>query len=193
MIGFLAYSLESFAVSKYHFEKFTPETAQASRLAWEKEAQDGKAFVTEIQRLFDWVDTHHEISNHDSAAFGIFDKKNQEAVGICEITIQRRTVRSKWVKMLRLHLRPSVELELQSGNSDNAMDIFVESMQGSILLQLTHQANTLKVYGRTNEQLNFLKALVVRLQSQLEESDTVKASIEGRFLSINVSAPKESS
>lgn len=95
--------------------------------------------------------------------------------------------------MLRLHLRPSVELELQSGNSDNAMDIFVESMQGSILLQLTHQANTLKVYGRTNEQLNFLKALVVRLQSQLEKSDTVKASIEGRFLSINVSAPKESS
>lgn len=178
-------------MTKYHFEIFTPETAAASRATWVAEAQQGFAFVTEIQRLFDWVDTHQDLSNHDSVAFGIFDKKKQEALGICEITIQRRTVRSKWVKMLRLHLRPSIEMSLQSGQSDDAMNVFVESMQGSIGLQLTHQANTLKVYGRTNEQLNFLKALVVRLQTQLQTIDTVKAGIEGRFLSITVSAPKD--
>lgn len=174
-----------------HFEIFNPATAAASRAAWEKEAKDGLAFFTEIQRLFDWVDTHQEVINHDSVAFGIFDKKSQEALGICEITIQRRTIRSKWVKMLKLNLRPSIDALLQSGDSDMAMSVFVESMEGSIGLQLDHQANTLKVYGRTNEQLNFLKALLVRLQAQLQSVDTVKASIEGRFLTISVTAPKD--
>lgn len=178
-------------MSDFHFEKFTQETATASRDAWVKEANEGLAFVTEIQRLFDWVDTHQDITSNDSVAFGIFDEKKQEALGICEITIQRRTIRSKWVKMLRLHLRPSIEVGLNAGDSDKAMDIFVQSMQGSMGLQLLHQANTLKVYGRTNEQLNFLKALLVRLQAALNTVNTVRASIEGRFLTISVSAPKD--
>lgn len=178
-------------MSSYHFEKFNPETAAASRSAWVEEANEGKAFVTEVQRLFDWVDSHQDITNNDSVAFGIFEKKSPEALGICEITIQRRTIRSKWVKMLRLHLRPSIDMGLQEGLSDKPMDIFVEAMKGSIGLQLLHQANTLKVYGRTNEQLNFLKALLVRLQAELKNTESVKASIEGRFLTFSISEPKD--
>lgn len=167
----------------YRFEKFTPETSKATRNAWVGEARDGLAFAPETERLFDWVDTHQEVSEHDAVAFGVFDGNHLSALGVCEVTIQRKTVRSKWVKMLRLHLRPSVDARLQDGDSEAAMDVFVESMRGSIGLQLTHQAHTLKVYGRTNEQLNFLRALLKQLQTALE-GKPVKASIEGRFLSI---------
>lgn len=150
------------------------------------EAEQGLAFVPEVARLFDWVDTHQEVSERDAVAFGVFEGSSKVATGICEVTIQRKTIRSKWVKMLRLHLRPSVDTRLQEGDSDTAMDVFVESMQGSMALQMTHLANTLKVYGRTNEQLNFLRALLKRLQPAIE-GKPVKATIEGRFLSIVIS------
>lgn len=171
------------AKKSYKFEKFTAESAAASRAAWGAEAQSGLAFEPEIARLFDWVDTHQEISDLDSVAFGVFDGTSKAAIGICEITIQRRTVRSKWVKMLRLHLRPSADDRLQAGDPEIAMDVFIESMRGSMDLQMTHLANTLKVYGRTNAQLNFLRALLNHLQ-KTTAGKPIKAAIEGRFLSI---------
>lgn len=168
------------------FRIFSPETAQASRQAWLAEANNaGLAFGPEVSRLFDWVDSHLTIVENDAVAFGVFEKGENVALGISEIAIQRKTSRSKWVKMLRLHLRPSLDATLQDGDAELAMNVFVESMQGSMNLQLTHLANTLKVYGRTNEQLNFLRALLSRLQVALQ-GKSVKAAIEGRFLSIVV-------
>jgi len=174
------------AKKQFKFEQFTAESAAASRQAWLHEAKDGLAFEPEIERLFDWVDSHQSICDNDSVAFGVFEGLTNKAVGICEVIIQRKTIRSKWVKMLRLHLRPSTDAKLQDGHPEEAMDVFVESMQGSMGLQMAHQANTLKVYGRTNEQLNFLRALLRHLQPTLE-GKPVKASIEGRFLSIVIS------
>lgn len=171
---------------QYRFEIFTPETAALTRQDWLTEATEGLAFVPEVGRLFDWVNTHQVISDLDAVAYGVFEGTSKTAIGICEVTIQRKTIRSKWVKMLRLHLLPSVDSRLQDGDSDKAMDVFVESMQGSIALQMAHSANTLKVYGRTNEQLNFLRALLERLKPVIE-GKPVKASIEGRFLSIVIS------
>ena len=122
----------------------------------------------------------------DSTAFGIFHPGKKQALGLAEITIQRKSSRSKWVKMLRLHLRPSVDADLQVGNSIGAMDVFVASLQGALNLQMAHKATTLKVYARTNEQLNFLRALVARIESNLPEAvrAVTKVSIEGRFMSI---------
>lgn len=168
------------------FEQFSPETATATRKGWQLDAAKGLAFEPEQERLFDWVDAHRDVVENDAVAFGIFDQKDQVALGVCEVTIQRKTARSKWVKMLRLHLKPSIDASLQAGDADQAMSVFVVSMRGSIALQLAHSANTLKVYGRTNEQLNFLKALLQHLTTATA-GKPIKASIEGRFLSIVIS------
>lgn len=90
--------------------------------------------------------------------------------------------------MLRLHLSPSVDDQLQKGEPDAAMSVFTSSIFGSIGLQSAHKASTLKIFGRTNDQLNFLKVLVTHLQPQLEkqEHNRVQLAIEGRFLSIVV-------
>ena len=168
------------------FEHFTPITAEASRLAWISDAKQGLAFEPESQRLFDWVDTHQEISATDAVAFGVFLGTSNEALGICEVTIQRQSAKSKWVKMLRLHLKPSIDKSLQDGDPDMATIIFVRSMQGAIELQMTHAATKLKVYGRTNEQLNFLKVLVTHLEPTLR-GKPVTAAIENRFLTITTS------
>lgn len=168
------------------FKQFDAASAAATRKEWHVDAAKGLAYGPEQDRLFDWVDTHQDVVENDAVAFGIFEQKSQIALGICEVTIQRRTLRSKWVKMLRLHLKPSVDASLQAGEADLAMNVFVESMRGSMGLQMTHSANTLKVFGRTNEQLNFLKALLQHLAPTIA-GKPIKASIEGRFLSIVIS------
>lgn len=171
------------------FLPFTEARFTATRPAWSQDAEEGLAFPSEIDRLLTWAATHTEPSDLDAAAFGVFKKGSSVALGICEIAIQRKSARSKWVKMLRLHLKPSVDDQLQTGHPEGAMGVFVQAIVGSLGLQLTHKATTLKVYGRTNPQLNFLKALVHHVDTDLkhEAKHHVKAAIEGRFLSIVVS------
>jgi len=160
----------------------------ATHDAWMKDANEGLAFPSEIERLLEWTATHQEPSSHDAAAFGVFQKGKNVALGICEVIIQRRSARSKWVKMLRLHLKPSVDAKLQASQPDDAMDVFVASIHGSLGLQLAHSATTLKVYGRTNAQLSFLKALVGHVDKRFNQSpdSPIKVTIDGRFLSIVV-------
>lgn len=174
------------STQKLSFEPFSEERIAASRDAWNRDAADGLAFPTEVDRLFDWVSTHQVPTEHDAVAYGVFTKGSNVACGICEVIIQRKSIRSKWIKMLKLTLKPSVDNQLQTGDSEGAMSVFTESIIGSARLQLTHKANTLKVYGRTHEQLNFLKALVRHIDGAADAKggSPYKATIEGRFLSI---------
>jgi hypothetical protein len=176
------------AKEELDFTNFNVTTLQSTRDAWLKDAEEGQAFPPEITRLMDWTAQHMEICDGEPIAFGIFKKKkgHAAALGICEVVVHRHSPRSKWVKMLRLHLRPSVDTELLSGDVETAMDVFVAAITGSIDLQFAHKATTLKVYGRTQPQLLFLRALVKNLQTRLEknEHNRMKAAIEGRFLTL---------
>lgn len=172
---------------KLEFVEFDDVRVAASRKGWLADASQGLAFPAEIERLFDWVQTHKVPSDHDSVAFGVFLENKHVCLGICEVTIQRKSARSKWVKMLRLHLKPSVDEELQAGNSNTAMQVFTQCMVGAMDLQLAHQATTLKIYGRTHEQLAFLQVLAAHVDKSLSSKPDfkVKVAIEGRFLSLN--------
>lgn len=170
------------------FRAFDASTLKASRDAWLSDSADGLAFYSEVERLFDWAATHLEISQTDATAFGVFRLGKKQALGLCEIIVQRKSARSKWVKMLRLHLRPSVDADLQGGNPIGAMNVFSTSLQGALSLQMAHKATTLKVYGRTNDQLTFLRALVSHTDQNLPAAvkERTKVGIDGRFLSIEV-------
>lgn len=169
------------------FLPFNDSRINSTREAWGSDVSEGLAFPSEVERLLEWADTHREPTDIDGAAFGVFKKGSFAALGICEVIVQRRSVRSKWVKMLRLNLRPSVDDKLQTGHPESAMEVFVHAIIGSLDLQLLHNATTLKVYGRTNYQLNFLKALVTQIDQKVKYQNHVKATIDGRFLSIVVS------
>ena len=176
------------AYEKMEFRAFDAATLRASRDAWLSDAADGLAFYSEVERLFDWAASHMDLSQADATAFGVFRVGKKQALGLCEIIVQRKSARSKWVKILRLHLRPAVDADLQGGNPIGAMTVFGSALQGTLRLQMAHKATTLKVYGRTNEQLTFLRALVSHTEQNLPEAvkATTKVSIDGRFLSIEV-------
>lgn len=170
------------------FHPFNDPRMSATAAAWLQDANDGLAFPSEVKRLLDWSAAHQEHVDGDAAAYGVFPKGKTTALGICEVIITQKSVRAKWVKMLRLHLKPSVDASLQSGSPDEAMDVFTEAIRGSLDLQMAHKAATLKVYGRTNEQLSFLKALVGHIngRTSLNQDSALKVTIDGRFLSIVV-------
>ena len=172
------------------FSPFDEGLLAATRAKWTADAESGLAFPSEVERLLAWAEAHHTPREGEGVAYGIFAKSGKKgpspALGICEIAITRHSTRSKWVKMLRLHLSPAVDSALQAGEPDLASDVFTQSLIGTVFLQSEHNATTMKVYGRTNEQLTVLKVLVNHLQSQLAKSpeNKIKASIEGRFLVI---------
>jgi hypothetical protein len=169
-------------LTPFEFRPFCDLRLQETKDAWTADAHAGLAFPSETERLLDWVTAHREPSANDSVAFGVFLVGTNVALGISEIVIQRKTVRSKWVKMLRLHLRSNIDAELQDGNQENAMNVFLAAIEGSLDLQLTHMATTLKIYGRTSQQLNYLKSLVSKLNNVPKLKFAAK--IDGRFLSL---------
>lgn len=165
------------------FAQFSDGKLAATRTSWLEDAEAGWAFGAEIERLMDWIGTHRKPTDGDSVAYGVFPKGKNVAVGVCEMTIQRKTIRSKWIKLLRLHLRPKIEDELVQGDATVTIDVFAAAITGSLALQVEHTAHTLKIYGRTNEQLRFLQAFVRHLDGRFEN---VKVAIEGRFLTLRV-------
>ena len=173
---------------KMELRQFDATSLKASKDDWLLDATKGLAFYTEVERLYDWAATHLELSQTDATAFGVFQRGKKSALALCEITVQRKSVRSKWVKMLRMHLSPAIDFALQRGDSLQAMNVFRASLQGTLSLQMLHKATTLKVYGRTNEQLAFLSAVVANIETKLADSvkEQAKVSIDGRFLSIEV-------
>lgn len=164
---------------KYEFRSFCDQTYAATQKAWSGDAKLGLAFPTDVERLFHWVSEHRQPAEQDATAFGVFNEGDFVALGIAEVVIQRLSARSKWVKLLRLHLRPEVDAALQQGEVEIAMDVFTTSVLGSFRLQMAHDAATLKIYGRTNDQLRFLRTLVAVLN---QTESKFKASLEGRFL-----------
>lgn len=171
---------------KLVFSEFGAEQLNLTCTQWEKDAAKGLAFPSDVEQLMSWVQTHDKHQVADSMAFGIFTKGNPVAEGICEVVVTRATKNSPWVKMLRLRLKPTLderiylkEIEAQS----EAMDIFVSAVGGVVKLTSIHAAKTLKIFGRSNDQLSFLQALAVSLQKSVKG---VTVKIDGRWLVINV-------
>ena len=171
------------------FRAFDDARLRATRDAWVQDVEMGWAFPSEVERLFAWIkdaEVRAQSEAGSAKAYGVFQKGKPVALGICEVVVYRQSAGSKWVKMLRLHLRPSVDNELQGGKPDSAIDVFGQAMLGSVGLQFEHKATTLKVYGRTNSQLNFLRAVASTVDARLgqEAKRHARVTIDGRFLSI---------
>lgn len=63
---------------------------------------------------------------------------------------------------------------------DAAIEAYVACVLGVFHVKNAHNASTIKVYGRTQEQVRFLSLMNIALQQR--EGATFKSSIEGRWL-----------
>jgi hypothetical protein len=165
---------------------FNKNTFAATKVAWTDEAQRGLAFPSEIEQLMDWAGGHMVQEAGKAVACGVFLSRRSVAEAICEVVITRQSVRSKWIKLLRVRLRPSIDDALNSPTQSSpeivrkAVDIFVKAIVGLLDFGEHENASTIKIYGRTRQQLDFLKFLGIELYRL--RSSHLQISMEGKFL-----------
>jgi hypothetical protein len=174
------------AKSGFAFKTFDQTAFEATKHAWCEDADRGCAFPSEIEQLMDWVEGHMRAESGRAVACGVFQSGSHVADAVCEVVITRQSMRSKWVKMLRVRLRPKIDDALNStGDSSTdvmreALGIFAKAALGLLTFGQTEKASTIKIYGRTRTQLEFLRFLGVELENLKKKE--LQTSMEGKFL-----------
>jgi hypothetical protein len=168
----------------YTLSPFEKNTFEATKSSWNKAMAKGATFPAEIEQLLSWVETHMSHKDGDSHAHGVFLKGDKSAKGIAEVVVTRENKKSPWVKMLRLRLNPELDERIYQNDlaaHREALDIFITAFVGVVKLSGDHAAKTVKIYGRSNEQLSFLRALTEELKKHSKKSTF---AMQGRWLVI---------
>ncbi len=153
-----------------NFLQFDKASLDATEAKWHRELKSVNGFSPTTDRLLKDVRAHLG-ARAPSLFFGIFSGKSSSAVAISEFVITPKT-RGNVVKLLNLHLSPMLEQGLYNndvGAINRALDAYTCSVVSSFEVGGNHNASTLKVYGRTHEQLSMLSSFAVILQAKTEE------------------------
>lgn len=167
------------------FTQFDVESFKATKEAWLEDVSKGEGFAPDVEQLMSWAEKHLDLIENE-IAYGIFHENNPVAVGICELAITKPDQRGKWVKLIRLRLRPMIEGQIFANDPDAltiAVDAYIASALGVYHVKNEHEATTIKVYGRTQEQMRFLTVLAAALK--LRDDATFNTRIDGRWLVLN--------
>ena len=173
------------ADSQMQFRTFDASTFEATKAGWSKDVDKGEGFAPDVEQLMAWTEKHLSLVGNE-IAYGIFETDKSIAVGVCELAITKPSHKGKWVKLLRLRLRPTIEGMLFANDPDGlivAVEAYVASVLGVYHVKNEHEATIIKVYGRTQEQMRFLTLLSASLKKRGEA--TFDSKIEGRWLVLN--------
>lgn len=171
------------------FKAFTPESFAATKRNWIKDVEGGAGFLPDTEQQLAWTENHLELVEN-SIAYGVFKDKSDVAIGICELVITKHTPKRSWVKVIRLRLRPKIEAALFANEQAaiaTAIEAYAVCVVGVLHLKNAHNASTIKVYGRTQDQLKLISFMNIELQKNKEVA--YQSSIEGRWLVLKWSKP----
>lgn len=170
----------------HQLKTFNDETFQATEKQWRK-GRTQAAFPTEADQVMSWVASQMKaVDPQECSAYGMFQKGRDVADAVCEVVITRKSARSKWVKMIRLRLNPALDERIYEGNIEafvELIEIYASAVAGVLKLKNDVNATTLKIYGRSAEQLNFLKLLGAELEKHKSLKDH-SIQMNGRWLVI---------
>ena len=172
-------------------KKFNEESIEDTESAWLNAADSYGIPTLDYELVLTWMKSHVNYDvEHDSSAYGIFSEESTEADAIVDVVYTKRPGPDVgWIKMLRVWLSPKyspAELESDNDKINEVLDIYTESIKGTILLTGTHTAKVIKLYGRDNNLLLLLQALKERLSSSDAFNQKIKAKMEDRWLVISI-------
>jgi hypothetical protein len=171
------------------FRQFTHEEFERTLEKWKVEAEVAELFPNEVEQRLAWIPLSINAPSLDRTkqmAYGVFQPGADVAIATCELLLSDRgTLVGKWLKMIRVTLSP--EIEISMGLEDMAavnlaIKAYKTAVIGSFAERLTHDADTVKLYGRNEEILRFLMFLLAAIN---EQSGKLRAHRAGRWLVIN--------
>lgn len=111
---------------------------------------------------------------------------NDKEWGIVEIVLSQNNGSSIWVKILDIHLSPEIETEDDTEESTKSrLKVFKAALTGTFdLTKDVRNANTVKVFGRTDVLVAFLRGMheSFSVLATLGTISGITVSIEGRWL-----------
>jgi hypothetical protein len=169
------------------FMLFDQAAYDATLVKWSSEALEYDCFPNEVQTRLAIVQQSLQAKSNTTGnvpmAYGVFAPGQNVASCVCDLVLSDRgTFGGKWLKMLKVTLSPEIDAKLQEGDPEAtlaAIRSYKVATLGAFSARLDHEADTLKLYGRSREHLNFLLAMLSALN---ENSATVRATREGRWL-----------
>lgn len=168
----------------YQLKKFDTTTVDQTEEAWINQAKKHKDvfFPTQIEKDFSWVRQFVDGTSTDGVIHcGLFYDKSSVADATLELVHTRKSARSAWLKMLTITFCPDLLIRADLGDKNAVISIvsmFNQAIAGCIQLSgKDHKADTLKLYGRSNELLQFFKYYVGVFKMK-----NIETSIEGRWL-----------
>ena len=124
-----------------------------------------------------------ELKDNKSVYFSVEDDNKTHA--LVEV-IQSKKGKEVWIKMMDITLCPELEFSTQDdSNTAERLKVFVTALIGIFnLTKGVTLANTVKVYGRTELLLTFLRGMhdSIKAVTELGTIKGIDVSIEGRWL-----------
>ena len=179
------------------FRQFDANDYDATRKKWLEESVQYDCFPAEVEGKFDpvkaWLDGAGADEPHRTVHYGVFQPGQNIAVAHCEMVLSNKGSRAeKWLKLIKLTLSPEVDtLQLQEDMAaiQTAVKAYRTAVLGSFAERAAHDADTLKIYGRNEEQLR----LLIQMMSLINEDQAagLSATKEGRWLVLRCAAKQE--
>ena len=170
------------------FQSFDAKTIQDTTVDWMSKIEKNQGFEPQVRQALDWAQRNMaaETRGQDSyeVAYGVFHDKNECATAICEVHFNKHGSNSKWMKMLNVRLNPSLEAGVYIDDAieiNLAVEAYICCVLGVLGIKETHNADTVKIYGRSE----FQKLLLVTFADKLNAGLIDKAynvTVEGRWL-----------
>jgi hypothetical protein len=178
------------------FRQLTNKDIEETLIKWEQEAIQYDCFPDEVHQKF--VPIQESIRNqpagsYKSIYYGVFQEGQNIAVALCDLVLSDKGMfGGKWLKLMKLTLSPEVDT-LQIKKQPEAISLVANAYKTAVLgafaARNEHEADTLKLYGRSEEQLTFLILLLTIINQ--DHSHELSAQKEGRWLVLRSSAPNE--
>ena len=163
---------------------------RATREAWLASASRSthEAFLAEYEQLFDVIEEGDGIGSLEGRLnvaiyYGILDN------GVVKALVQMlQSERGSdiWIKMTDIHMCPEIELEVDiAASTADRLRVFTTALLGVFALtKQVARADTIKVYGRTDALITFLRGMhdALAVMSSLGNMPGINVSIEGRWL-----------
>jgi hypothetical protein len=172
------------------FRLFEQIDYNETREKWSEEALERDFFPDEVDRHLRVVKDYlggADDAQHRSLAYGVFNPGSHVAAGVCSLVLSDRGVANgKWLKLLDVRISPEASALLSEDDVDAAqcvVHVYKAAVNGAFEARLDHEADTLKLYGRNDSQLQFLTVLLAVIRD--DDSSNIAAKRAGRWLVIN--------
>lgn len=179
----------------FEFRPFSHDDVEATAQKWEREAFDNDCFPEDVPKKLHPVRaalTCVSVGPHKTLHYGVFQKGSQVAVALAEMVLtDRGALGGKWLKLLKLTMSPEVEtllIEEHQDATETTVKAYATAVIGAFKERMTHEADTLKIYGRSEDQLKFLSLLLMFINQ--EQGHKLTGKKEGRWLVLRTSTQR---